>query len=217
MLTYFFTIDQLSLMTLDPRSRNKIFNKSNITSYLLDYLDELNYGLVQLNKEELEKAFRLLELTTARSGRIFVGGNGGSAAISDHLCCDFVKGTYSEKKNGLVVHSLVGSQSLFTAIGNDFGYEHTLSFQLEAQKINNKDLLILISSSGNSPNIIKAATTARAVRAPVIGLTGFSGGDLLKLSDAKLHVPINNYGAIEDAHQLIMHNLAQFYYASYNE
>ena len=205
-----------SFMHKDPRDRNSYFPQTEINKYLKEYTGAIAYGLTAIQEHDIEMAKDLLRITLAKSGRIFVAGNGGSAAISDHLCCDFVKGTYSEKYNNLIVHSLVGSQALFTAVANDFGYEHTFSFQLKALQLNPKDALILISSSGNSPNILEALKFAHERRCTVIGLTGFDGGELNKMADVRLHIPVNNYGVVEDCHQALMHVLAQFHHVSFN-
>lgn len=201
-------------MQSDPRKNNTFFKDENIGQYLKEYVGAVSYALNKIDYQHLENAKELLKLTVVRGGRIFVGGNGGSSAISDHLLCDFVKGTHSEKKNGLCVHSLNSSTALFTAIGNDFGYEHTFSFQLKAMNLNSNDTVILISSSGNSPNIVSAAEFALQMNASLIGMTGFTGGALFKLANVKLHVPYNNYGVIEDAHQALMHVLAQYHWLS---
>lgn len=199
-------------MHTDTRDRNTYFKYDEIHKYLKEYTGAVAYALNKIEEREIEAAKDLLRKTLVMGGRIFVGGNGGSAAISDHLTCDFVKGTFSEKHNALDVHSLVGSQALFSAIGNDLGYEKTFSFQLEAKQVKSNDCVILISSSGNSQNIVEAALFAGSRNAPIVGLTGFDGGQLRKLSDVKLHVPFNNYGVVEDSHQVLMHVLAQFHY-----
>lgn len=199
-------------MYQDPRDKNQIFEATNLSRYLNEYIDSIAYGLGNVNHDELKHAAEVIRLTTVSGGRIFVGGNGGSSSISDHLVCDFVKGTYRENKPHLKVHSLLSSMALLTALGNDFGYEHIFKFQLEATSLTSNDVVILISSSGNSPNIIKALNFAKEVKAMVIGMTGFYGGELNKHADIKLHVPFNNYGVIEDCHQSLMHILAQWYY-----
>ncbi len=204
-------------MQTDPRSRNQYFPQKEIHRYLKEYTGAVAYALNKVTEQDIEFAHELLRLTHQRGGRIFVGGNGGSAAISDHLCCDFVKGTYSDKTNSLLVHPLNGSTALFTAIANDFGYEHTLRFQLKAAQLTSKDLVILISSSGNSANIVGACDEAFDRATKIIGMTGFDGGELKKRADCSLHVPINNYGVVEDCHQILMHVLAQFHFLSTNE
>jgi D-sedoheptulose 7-phosphate isomerase len=98
---------------------------------------------------------------------------------------------------------------LISAVANDIGYEDTIVFQL-CRLAKQGDIVILISSSGNSPNILKAAKWAVDYGVLVIGMTGFSGGKLKELSDISLHVPIKNYGVVEDCHQSLMHIIAQF-------
>lgn len=190
----------MHFMQINPQACNKYFNHVNISTYFKEYITTLYSALYKLNLEAAQRTI------LNRRGRIFVGGNGGSSAISDHLTCDFEKGT------GLQTQSLVGRVALLTAIANDMGYEKVFSHQLELAKINRGDLIILISSSGNSPNIVAAAEYAKSIGTPIIGLSGFTGGALASLSDVSLHVDVKNYGVVEDAHQTIMHVLAQYIY-----
>jgi D-sedoheptulose 7-phosphate isomerase len=206
-----------SFMQKDTRKNNLYFGAKSIFRYLQEYTGAIAYGLNKVDQHQLEKAKDLLCLTQSRDGRIFVGGNGGSAAISDHLACDFGKGTMTEKKGCLKTSSLVGGISLLTAIGNDLGYEKTLSFQLELARAEAKDLLILISSSGNSKNILLACEYALKKGMDVIGFTGFSGGELKDMCTCSLHIPVQNYGVVEDCHQALMHVLAQFHYVRADE
>lgn len=182
----------------------------NIKDFFEDYQKSIAHGLSQVDTFALERAGAALFLTRKAGGRVFVAGNGGSAAISEHLTCDFSKGTSSPGCNNLKVHSLCSNLPLITALGNDIGYDDIFSEQMDLQEFDFKDTLILISSSGNSPNIIKAAKWAQFHTTPIIGLTGFDGGKLKELSTISLHVPIKNYGIVEDCHQAIMHTLAQF-------
>lgn len=199
-------------MQKDTRSRNQYFSMSDISEYRKEYADALKTGLNAVSGDELIKAEKILRLNPSYGNKVYVAGNGGSAAICDHLTCDFVKGTKIGSGPSINVHSLVGGQALFTAIANDLGYEKTFSYQLEAYGINELDILILVSSSGNSFNILDAMNIAKAKRAKVIGLTGFDGGKLRKEADISLHVPIHNYGVVEDCHMSLMHILAQFRY-----
>jgi phosphoheptose isomerase len=200
---------------VDPRGFNQLPKIKNPVDYLKFYADSLYTGLMSVDKNELEKAFKLLEKTMRLKKRVYVAGNGGSAAIGEHLCCDWMKGTYVENKFSLSVVSLTANSSLLTAISNDFGYEHSFSFQLKtlAQK---DDVLVLISSSGNSKNIIEALKLAKKTGMKVIGLSGFSGGMLKKHADISLYVPIYNYGLVEDAHQALMHILTQVVNLNYD-
>jgi D-sedoheptulose 7-phosphate isomerase len=142
---------------------------------------------------------------------VFVAGNGGSAAISEHLSCDWQKGVHLEHMNGLKVQCLTSNTALLTAIANDYGYDQAFSYQLEFADVTKEDLVLLISSSGNSDNIIKAALFAKNKGCKVIGLTGFTGGKLKDLADVSLHIPFSNYGLVEDGHQVLMHVLAQYH------
>lgn len=168
---------------------------TKLHAYKASYLDGMN----ALNSYELGRAIEAVK----KSKTVYVGGNGGSAAISNHLCCDFLKGA------NINVVSLSCNTPLITAIANDIGYEDTLSYQLQKHVIGG-DVVILISSSGNSPNIVKAAHYAKTHGIKLIGLTGFNGGKLNDLADIKLHIPICNYGIVEDCHQSIMHIISQF-------
>ncbi len=193
-------------MQKDLRTRNKYFDTKNIYTYLSQYAQTTSRVIRDLKLPDLEAAMSVL----FHAKRIFVAGNGGSSSISDHLCCDFEKGAE------LHVQSLVGRPALISAIANDIGYDDVFSFQLEAANVWHGDVVILISSSGNSPNIIKAAECALNRMARVIGLTGFDGGQLKKIANVSLHIDANNYGVIEDCHQMLMHILAQYIYLGKN-
>lgn len=190
-------------ITKDTRDRNVYYRSFK------EYIGGLANAAFKIDADEIEKALKLFSVCVHQEGRIFVAGNGGSASISDHLECDFVKGTFNEQHDGLPVRSLLGGLALFTATANDLGYEHVFENGLRFNACNDTDLVILISSSGNSPNIINAAKYAKECKADIIGFTGFDGGLLKKMADVSFHVPTQNYGVIEDCHQAIMHYLAQ--------
>jgi phosphoheptose isomerase len=107
------------------------------------------------------------------------------------------------------VHSLSTTVELITAIVNDIGSEQMFTYQLESLG-STGDTLIAISSSGASPNIISALQWAKENGMKTIAMTGFSGGEAAEIADTSLHVPIDNYGVVEDVHQSLMHILAQF-------
>lgn len=195
-------------MHKDTRDRNKYFSGESPGDYFKDYCHGLAQALFSVRHSELANAVDQVK----NAPRIFVGGNGGSAAISDHLTCDFTKGIHSDKRQPAQVISLVGSHALHTAIANDLGYEQTLSYQLGLHGLGMSDTVILISSSGNSPNIVEAAKICAVRNACVIGMTGFDGGKLKEIASIKLHVQAENYGIVEDCHQIIMHVLAQYIY-----
>lgn len=193
----------------DPRHRNDAIAAASVAAYFDGYAAALAKAVDQVSRSELDRALRLLKRTVKNKKRVFVGGNGGSSAISDHLCCDWTKGTYESGQPPLRVHSMTSNTALFTALANDFGYKESIARQIQMYG-ERGDVAVLVSSSGNSPNILRAADAAAEKGMPVVGFCGFSGGRLRELANVKLYVPANNYGIVEDVHQMLMHTLAQF-------
>jgi phosphoheptose isomerase len=140
---------------------------------------------------------------------IYACGNGGSAATSGHLLCDFLKGIQTDTPLRPRVVSLASHLELITAIANDIAYEEIFAYQLKTLAAPG-DVLITISASGNSENIVRAVGWARANGVGTIAMTGFAGGRSAGLADVNLHVPAENYGIVEDIHQSMMHCLAQY-------
>jgi phosphoheptose isomerase len=150
----------------------------------------------------------LLEAYT-RGATVFSCGNGGSASIANHLQCDHVKNVRKSTDLTPRVMSLSNNIEILTAIANDLAYEEIFTYQLEAQS-KPGDVLMAVSSSGRSPNIVRALAWARDHGLRTIALTGFSGGDARTIAEAAVHVNGTNYGVVEDLHQAIMHALAQY-------
>ena len=140
---------------------------------------------------------------------IFSCGNGGSSAISDHFVCDFLKGASTDSAIQPIIHSFTSNTPTLTAVANDISYEDVFSFQLE-KYAKKKDILICISSSGNSPNIVKAIKSAKKIGIKTISFVGFDGGEAKRISDFCIHIKTKNYGIAEDIHQSLMHILAQY-------
>lgn len=203
----------MSTTNQDPRKNNVWFDPSSVKNYFSDYKKALNQALAEVNEAELEKAFDLMKKVAAQDGTFFVCGNGGSAAVADHLCCDWTKGTFMEGEHRLRTYSLNANSAMMTATANDFGGDEVFAYQLKILSRSN-DALIVISSSGNSPNIIKAIEMAKKLGLPTIGFTGFTGGKAKDIVDASLYVPYSNYAIVEDSHQALMQCLAQYYFAS---
>lgn len=195
-------------MTSDPRFRNVTPDVESVSGYLREYAATLQEALAGVPDERIEAAFAVLREAAERKSNVYVAGNGGSAAISDHLVCDWMKGTHVEHLPALQVVSFTANSALLTALSNDFGYETSFARQVEMQG-REGDVLVLISSSGNSPNVVQAAEAARRRKLKVIGMTGFGGGKLADLADVSLHVPVDNYGIAEDCHQTLMHVFQQ--------
>lgn len=157
-----------------------------------------------------EKILRVLKNSIKNNQSIFTAGNGGSAALAMHYACDFSKGANKDWEKNFSRHkavSLTGNISCITAIANDSGYDEVFMQQL-VNLASKNDILVLISSSGNSPNIIKAAEYAKKIGMIVIGVTGFNGGKLKKICDYSAHIDFDSYEVSEDIHQIFGHFLA---------
>ena len=195
---------------IDPRSKNSMFPAPTWKGYLQQYVHQLQDALEHVPDSVLDDAFRAITTAVRENRTLFVAGNGGSAAIADHLGCDWTKGTHTAGMPPLRTRSLASNVAVLTAIANDFGYDAVFSHQLEMLG-QEGDILLVISSSGNSPNILAAVETAKAMRITTIGFTGFSGGALAARADICLHVAYANYGLVEDCHQILMHTFAQLF------
>ena len=181
------------------------------TDIIFDHLSKVNIGFASINHDQFKKAAELIWMTSISNYRnnIYTIGNGASAAIAQHWACDYTKGC---KQGGLRprVISLAANIPLMTAISNDISYEDVYAFQLEALG-QEDDVLIAISSSGNSPNVVKALETAKKLKIKTIALTGFSPDNkCAQLADISIHVDCDEYEATEDVHQAIMHMIAKY-------
>jgi phosphoheptose isomerase len=194
---------------LDPRHRNETFDMTSPSRYLADYSERLAAALSEIDEAALEHAIGRVSEASAAGNRVFCIGNGGSAAIADHLSCDMTKGTHVPGHPVVDAVSLTSNVALYSAIANDFGFTSVFSTQLRMLG-RAGDVLIAISSSGESANILEAVDEARKMGMTTIGLSGFSGGELRERADHSIHVDVNNYGIVEDAHQLVMHVMAQY-------
>ncbi len=193
----------------DPGRRNTTFDASSVGAYLAGYCAALREALSAVDVVALEIARATIETANQSGRRVYAIGNGGSAAIADHLCCDLTKGTHHQNHKSIRTHSLNANISLYSAIANDYGFEKVFSTQIQFF-VEPGDALIAISSSGNSPNILDAVKEAKARGVTTIGLSGFRGGKLRDIADISLHIPAENYGVVEDSHQVLMHVLAQY-------
>jgi len=181
----------------------------DIQSFLKGYSDNISHAFNQIDPAILEDIYDLLEKNITNAHKIYTCGNGGSSAIAEHFTCDFLKGSSNETNIQPIIHSLPSNTPLLTAIANDISYDNIFSYQLEkyAEK---DDVLIAISSSGNSSNIVSALKIAKSIGMETISFVGFDGGHAKQLSDYCIHIEIHNYGIVEDVHQSLMHMLSQF-------
>ncbi len=173
-----------------------------------EYLGRLNRALAGVNRDALEAAVEALLACHHAGGTIYTIGNGGSASTATHMACDLSKGPTPEGGKGLIVWSLTDNPALLTAIGNDLCYDRMFS-EIIRQRMKPHDVLIAISASGNSPNIVEGLKAAKEIGCTIIGLTGFSGGILAQQADIRLHATDHSYGPVEDAHLICNHYLVE--------
>lgn len=173
-----------------------------------DYLMQLKRAIDSLDLSDFDSIISALLKAYKENSQIFIMGNGGSASLASHFACDLSKGTlqnaYDDKEKRLRVISLTDNTALMTAYSNDLGYEHVFSQQLKSL-VNEGDVVIGISASGNSKNVINAISLAKKSKAVTIGLLGFDGGKLKEIVDFKIWVKNNNYGIVEDVHSSLQH------------
>ncbi len=168
------------------------------------YLNELGQTLQRLPLEAIERLVDLLHEARLQGRQIFLLGNGGSAATASHFACDLAKNTIQPGAPSFRALSLTDNVALMTAWANDTAYDNLFCGQLGCL-LRPGDIVIGISSSGNSPNVLQAMELARAQGAVTVGLTGFSGGRLKALVDLAIIVPSERMEQIEDLHLVVEH------------
>lgn len=177
--------------------------------FVSSYLNTVGKLLQDTPTERLEQISGMV-LDAYKTGKqVFVVGNGGSASTASHLCCDLQKSVSLEGGKKFKVMSLTDNVALMTAWANDFKYEDIFAQQLNiwAQP---GDLVIAISGSGNSPNVIKAVELGNELGAVTIGMSGFDGGKLAKVAQHSVVVPSNDMQHIEDAHMIFSHLIFRY-------
>jgi len=181
----------------------------NAAAYAGAYFSKVAEAAAPVPGERVGFAAQILTTVYTEGRMVFSCGNGGSAAIANHLVCDHCKLVQTDTELKPRIVSLSATGEMITAIGNDLSYDEIFVYQLRSLA-KPGDALITISSSGDSENVVRAAEWAKKNDVHVISLTGFSGGRSASIADANVHVTADNYGVIEDVHQSLMHILAQF-------
>ena len=173
-----------------------------------NYLERVNKALSSTDSEHLLAAISMIRDTVDAGNSLWLSGNGGSASTASHFATDLSRCNNSsgDPIKGI---SLCDNSSLITAIGNDFGFDQVFSRQLSNAAVRG-DLLIVISASGNSKNLLLAMEWAKNNGVKTLALTGFDGGKAKILADSSVHVPTSNgdYGVAEDAHSMLCHFLS---------
>ncbi len=174
------------------------------------HLERLEKALAGLSQEDLEALGEILFRAYRNEKQVFTLGNGGSSSTASHIAADLAKNTIGPNMHRFRISSLNENAAIVTALANDLGYENVFVEQL-INLIRAGDVLVVVSASGNSPNVLKAMRYARAQSAEVVGLLGFSGGEAAQLADLAVIVPSDDYGVVEDVHLVINHILVDHF------
>lgn len=200
----------------ETHEAGKITGGLNMTDYrqsMKEYIEMEIKMLQKLNIDELNAAANAITDCRKRGGTVYTIGNGGSAATASHMVVDFGKGANENLKlagDCFRFECLADNVPSITAIANDITYDDVFLFQLE-RKLKPGDLLIAISGSGNSRNIIKAVEFAKSAGVPVVGISGYSGGKLKEMCDFSMHCPIDDMQIVEDIHMMFDHMLLRVF------
>lgn len=174
------------------------------------YLGHVAAVLEKMDVQDIARFIQTLMDARERNGRIFFIGNGGSAATASHFANDIAIGCRSWDKPFRAV-SLTDNMPILTAIANDYGYDHVFTLQLKTT-MERGDVVVAISASGNSPNVVRALEYANENGAVTVSLTGFDGGELKRIAHINVHVPTEKgeYGPVEDVHMVLDHLVGAF-------
>lgn len=174
------------------------------------YLDQLRAAVDSLPRDRLTRLGEVLYRAYTNDKQVFTVGNGGSASTASHWAADIGKNTIAAHMKRFRVMSLNDNAAIMTALANDIGYEFVFSEQLQ-NLIQPGDVLVAISASGNSPNVLRAIEYAQSQCAEAIGILGFQGGRAAEMVDLSIVVPSNHYGIIEDVHLVINHIVVDYF------
>lgn len=168
------------------------------------YFNELKETLDQIDEGPIEETIQILHEARVNGRQVFIMGNGGSASTASHFVCDLAKNTRHPNWLHYKVIGLTDNMAIFSAYANDEGYENVFALQL-ANLVQPNDVVIGISTSGNSPNVLRAIELANQAGAITVGFTGFDAGKLGPMVDIHVHVPSNCIEQIEDIHLVFEH------------
>ena len=181
-----------------------------------EYLDRLQTAVRALPRDRMEALGEMLFRAYRNNKQVFVLGNGGSSSTASHMAADLAKNTIGPNMKRFRIVSLNDNAAIMTALANDLGYENVFSEQL-TNLVQAGDVLVVVSASGNSPNVLNAMHYARSRSAEVVGLLGFDGGAAAELADIALIVPSDHYGVVEDVHLIINHILVDYFRTRFAE
>lgn len=198
-----------------PKKKKVIKNKTlDLREFIAVYFYEVRRCLESLDKDKLELAIDMIVEAYKNDRKVFIFGNGGSASTASHMSSDLGKGTlrrvYDNSERRLKVISLTDNVALMTAFANDLSFDDIFTQQLR-NLVETDDLVIALSGSGNSPNVVKAIKYAKSCGARTIGILGFkTGGKLSKMVDCAIVADSTHYGPIEDVQLILNHLIASW-------
>lgn len=169
-----------------------------------EYAAELKTELDKLDENEFNKIIAILKDVYEKNGQVFIVGNGGSAGTANHFVCDFGKNAVPWDRRRFRIHSLCDNVEVITALGNDIAFEQIFSFQLGNQ-MQKGDAVIVISASGNSPDLVEACKYAKDNGGHVIAFSGFGGGKICDYAESSMITEMKSYERIEDFHLVLTH------------
>lgn len=175
---------------------------------ITNYVSQLQQTLNQLPNDRIVQVIDLLHSARLAGRKIFIMGNGGSASTATHFVCDLAKNTRKEGWPHYKVIGLADNMAIFSAYANDEGYENVFAQQL-ANLVMPEDIVIGISASGHSKNVLNAMLLAKSQDATTIGFTGFDGGRLSSMVDINIHVNSNIIEHVEDIHLVLEHMIVK--------
>ncbi len=176
-------------------------------SFVANYKEDLLTAINYIDLEKVETATKWMREAQAADRHIFTCGNGGSAATASHIACDIVKGASYGRDKRYRILALTDSLATLTAYSNDVSYEQVFVEQLK-NFAGAGDVLLAISGSGNSPNVLRAVEYAKTVGCRTVAMSGRDGGKLAAMADLNIQVPVQHMGRIEDAHLIACHMIA---------
>jgi len=182
----------------------KVFSMEHITSYISVLQDTVG----KLPVESITRVVETLQNARLEGRKVFIMGNGGSASTANHFVCDLAKNTRHDSLPHFRVIGLTDNMAIFSAYANDEGYENVFAAQL-ANLVEAEDVVIAISASGNSANVVKAIEEAKSYNAVTVGFTGFTGGKLASLVDIQVHVDSHVIEHVEDIHLMLEHMIVK--------
>lgn len=183
------------------------------TEEIIKYITQEQKVLESLDVAAINDTLNLLEQTFEAEKMIYIFGNGGSSATASHFQNDFNKGVSEHTDKKFRFLCLNDNVSTMMAIANDIGFDEVFRFQLQG-RLSEGDIVIAISGSGNSRNVINAVEYAKENGNKVVGLTGFGGGRLSEIADISLHAPVNSMQITEDIHMIFDHLMMSIFYKS---